>query len=69
MYMTTGAIDLRPLLPLSPKKRGQYVSNLIKRAALGTGLVPTAQPTLADRIARLERELSALKVDSPQAIH
>jgi hypothetical protein len=62
MYLTTEAIDLLTQLAPSPKKRGQYVSNLIKRAAQEAGLIAApGPPSLADRIAALERELGALK--------
>jgi hypothetical protein len=39
MYLNTEAVDLLTRLAPSPKKRGQYVSELIRRAAVEAGLV------------------------------
>lgn len=65
--LTVEAADLLDKLAPSENRRGRYLSELITRAAQEAGLVEApAPPTLADRIAALERELGGLKSEVAQ---
>ena len=63
LYLTVEARELLARLAPSPKKRGEYLSGLIKRAAQEAGLVAVVPASLEERIAVLERELNRLKAD------
>jgi hypothetical protein len=67
LRLTAEAANLLLRLAPSENKRGRYVSDLIRRAAQEAGLIePQQPPTLSDRIAALERELSELKTEVKQ---
>jgi len=61
LYLTSDAVELLGRLAPSENKRGQYVSELIFRAAQERGLIESQESNLGDRIAALQHELDQLK--------
>ena len=60
LYIDADAIELLGRLAPPPNKRGQYVSDLIRRAAREAGEMP-AEPDLEQEVARLAAQLEAVK--------
>jgi hypothetical protein len=61
MYLNTEAVDLLTRLAPSPKKRGQYVSELIRRAAVEAGLVEPGGDAPPIDLAVLRHQLTAFE--------
>lgn len=63
VYLDVEAVDMLAHLAPSPKRRGQYLSDLIRDAARAAGMATTEDRTvtLERELARLGRELQALK--------
>jgi hypothetical protein len=59
LYLTRQALDLLAQLAPSPKKRGDYVSRLIVRAAQEAGLIET-EPEGNGEVAELRRQQAAI---------